>query len=84
MKPWSETTDMQARPRAEALSAFAQVSDHGILSPQNGRRFRAEAAGIVPDRLKRGEMQRRPSWKLFLKYPLRVSSVSIAALSHTK
>jgi len=68
----------------EALSAFAQVSDHGILSPQNGQRSRAEAIRIVPDRLERGEMQRRPSWKPFLKYPLRVSSAGIAALSHTK
>jgi hypothetical protein len=30
-KPWSGTTDMQARPGARRWSDFAQVSDHGIL-----------------------------------------------------
>src|SRR5207245_1808345 len=35
MQPWSGTTDMQARPSARALSDFAQVSDHGFLSPAN-------------------------------------------------
>jgi len=32
-KPWSETTDMQARPGARRFSDFAQVSDHGISPP---------------------------------------------------
>jgi len=74
---------MQARPGARR-SATSRKFPITVPSPQNGQRFRAEVAGIVPDRLERGEMQCRPSWKLFLKYPLRVSSVSIAALSHTK
>jgi len=67
-----------------ALSDFAQVSDHGFQAFQTGWRFRAEGAGIVPERIESGEMQRRRAWKFFLKDPLRVSSVDTAAFNHTK
>jgi len=40
----------------EALSDFAQVSDHGFQAFQTSQRGLAEAAGIVPDRIERGEI----------------------------
>ena len=30
--PWSETTEMQARPGAHRWRDFAQISDHGLTS----------------------------------------------------
>jgi len=70
--------------RCQALSDFAQVSDHGFQAFQTGQLLRAEAPGIVPDRIECGEVQRRRAWKFFLNCPLRVSSVDITAFSHTK
>src|SRR6266480_6034458 len=49
--------------RCQVLSDFAQVSDHGFQAFQTGQLLRAEAPGIVPDRIECGEVQRRRAWK---------------------
>jgi len=67
----------------EALSDFAQVSDHGIPAFQNGRRFRAEGAGFAINKAECGKVQRQRAWKFFLKYPLHMRSADFAILSLT-
>ena len=68
----------------ESLSDFAQVSDHGFQAFQTGQRSPVETAGIVPDRIARGDNVAPARLEIFLNYPLGVSSAGIAAFSHTK
>jgi hypothetical protein len=67
----------------EALSDFAQVSDHGIPSVRNGQRFRAEGPGFALNKAGRGKTQRQRAWKFFPKYRLRIGSPDFATLSLT-